>query len=294
MNCPKCGKKVSSEDYNCIYCGVQLKSVVPKEKKGLFGRKGKDKTKEKASVKRHEDKRPEPPKDKAPIPVKVNRKDEGAGEAVIKSGADKFRIVKIGVIAALGIAVIVLVLILIHSVMSKKGERYSEVASEYIGRSVGELNQDGDLFYADNSAYYGVNSTMKYDLIGESTESVKVQGIKYPEWAVTLDLSDAKFITDVTYTDFSVVKHDVRGVKKSSQVSLERFTDGDKQSSVLREIDMKPYSISYSQNGLTTYTYKYYYKRDNDDEQAVILRVVFTEKGKYRYFTSELLFPENM
>ena len=123
---------------------------------------------------------------------------------------------------------------------------------------------------------------------------MKVQGIVYPEWAVTLKLSDAKFITDVTYLNFDLLKKDIRGEKRSSQVSLERFHEGDKQSSVMKEIDLDPYSITFSQSGNVTYVYKYYYKRDNGDEQAVLLRAVFSEDGKYRYSSAELLFPENM
>ena len=294
MNCPKCGKKVSSEDFNCIYCGVQLKSTSPdrKKNKSLFG---KDKNKAK-KTKDTKDERSES------LPAKVRVKsvkppkegDTVMNDAAAKAVGDRFRAVKIAVIAVLAVVVVILVIVLVGSMMGRKGERYSVQASEYIGKSVGDLNQDSELFYADTSEYYSINSTVDYDCIGESGDTVEVQGIRYPKWAVTLKLSEAKFITDVTYTDFSVVKHDVRGVKKDGQVSLERFHDGDKQSAVLREIDMKPYSISYSQAGITTYTYKYYYKRDNGDEQAVLMRAVFTEKGKYRYSTAELLFPANM
>jgi hypothetical protein len=43
-----------------------------------------------------------------------------------------------------------------------------------------------------------------------------------------------------------------------------------------------------------TYTYKYYYTRDNGDEQQAILRVAFSESGKYKYSTTELIYPQNM
>ncbi len=302
MVCPKCGKKVSSEDYNCIYCGVQLKSTDPekrKKKNSIFGKKTKEKPAKKEEKKPAPDMGEPPDMPGAPgeaggkhLPLKRGKGHGGGGASV--SSADRSKGLKIGIIAVLAAAVVVLTVMAVHSFNSSKGQRFAEQASDYIGMSVGDLNRDSELFYADSTDYYGINSTMSYDCIGESSNTVKVQGIKFPEWTVTLKLSDVKFITDVTYTDFTTVKHDIRGVKCDHQISLERFHDGDKQSSVLREIGMKPYSITYSQAGTVTYTYKYYYKRDNDDEQAVLLRAVFTEKGKYRYSSAELLFPENM
>lgn len=285
MNCPKCGKKVSSEDFNCIYCGVQLKSTGAdgRVKKKLFGRDKKNKDKPEKT--KPETSSPEQPKSDTQDPLP---KKDGA----VLSG--KGKVLKISAIGALSVLVIVLVIVLVSSIASRKGERFAAQASEYIGRSVGDLNQESELFYADTSDCYGINNTVTYDCIGEAEDTVKIQGIVYPEWAVTLSLSDAKFITDVTYTNFALVKNDLRGEKRSEQISLERFHDGDKQSSVLREIDLDPYSITYSQNGTVTYTFKYWYKRDNGDEQAVLMRAVFTEEGKYRYSTAELLFPANM
>lgn len=292
MVCPKCNKTVSSEDYNCIYCGTRLKSCPTGDKRSVFGKKkdkeksGKTKTKSGG----RSSKKALPVKDAVILSTdEPTRAEKNIGN--IGNIGNRMRLVAICVLATI---VIILIIMLVRSLSVRKGERYAEIASDYIGRSVAELNQKGELFYADNSDYYGVNTAVKFDSITESDKSVVVQGVKYPAWAVCLKLSSAKFITDVTYTDFSQLKKDIRGTKSDALIDLERFHDGDKQSAVLKEIDIRPYSINFSQSGLTTYTYKYYYKRDNNDEQAVILRVVFTEKGVYKYSSTELLIPADM
>lgn len=292
MVCPKCNKTVSSEDYNCIYCGTQLKSRPADDKRSIFGKKkDKDKEKDKNKSKERSEKRSSKNALSVRDAVILSSDDDLYPKAKARGLEQKL---KLAAICVLAVAVIVLIAVFVGSVSGRKGERYAEFASEYIGSSVGDLNKKGERFYADNSAYYGVNSAVKFDCVTESEKSVTVQGIKYPEWAVFLKLSSAEFITDVTYTNFALLKKDIRGAKSDALISLERFHDGDKQSSVLKEIDISPYSISYTQAGLTTYTYKYYYKRDNDDEQAVILRVVFNEKGVYKYSSTELIIPANM
>ncbi|MBP3272891.1 MAG: zinc ribbon domain-containing protein [Ruminococcus sp.] len=286
MDCPKCGKSVSSEDYNCIYCGTLLKTRTEPEKKKLFGGKDKSekKTKEKKKIFSGEKKDMQKTDPASDLPKLT---DDTEASPLLKK-------IKIAAAVTAAVLIVVLAVIVVLSIRSGKGERYAQDASEFIGKGVAALNDSGDRYYGDNSAYNGVNTAVKFDCITESDKHVTVQGVKYPAWAVTLKLSSVQFITDVTYTDFSLLKKDIRGVKADGLVSLERFHEGDKQSSVLKEIDMDPYSIPYSQSGITTYTYKYYFKQDNGDEQAVILRASFDEDGKYKYSTTELLIQENM
>ena len=44
----------------------------------------------------------------------------------------------------------------------------------------------------------------------------------------------------------------------------------------------------------TSYLYKYYYITDNGDAQQVILTAVFDDENKFLYYSSELVYPENM
>ena len=202
---------------------------------------------------------------------------------------------KIIFIAAAVVVIGVIVLLIVLSYRSKEGERYADKAFGYIGRSVADLNADSDIFYSDGSAYAGVNTALKFDYIAEDDSSVKAGGVKYPRWAVTVTNEETGgMIKEVTYTDFTVVKSDMRGLKTDGLISLDRFSEGEKQSTVLRAIDIRPYSMTCSRTGIILYTYKYRYKLDNGDEQAAILRVGFSEKGDYKYSSTELLIPQYM
>lgn len=270
MKCPKCGKRVSKKDTKCPKCGEEL-DFSEKDGKGFsFGKKDK--------------------KDKV-IEVKAIE-DKQSGDTAAVSLWSRVRTVLIVLAAVL---LIVLIVLIVTSFRSKKGERCAESAYDYIGRSVADLNADSEIFYADDSAYAGVNTALAFDFIAESDGSLKAGGVKYPKWAVTLKTGrSGGFISDVTYTDFTVIKDDMRGLKTDGVISLDRFSEGEKKSAVLKAVDIRPYSISCSQTGIILYTYKYRYTLDNGDEQAAILRVGFSEKGDYKYSSTELLIPQYM
>ena len=205
--------------------------------------------------------------------------------------------IKLILIIAAALAVILLIMWIVLSFRSSQGERYAESAYEYIGRNIRDLNDgmSGKLYFSDSSQYAGVNNALKFDHIAESEGSLRAGGVKYPKWAVTIkNDKNGGHISDVTYTDFTVVKGDMRGLKTDGLINLDRFSEGEKKSSVLREIKPRPYSISCSQTGIILYTYKYWYKLDSGDEQAAILRVGISEKGDFKYAANEILIPPNM
>jgi hypothetical protein len=277
MDCPKCRKAVSDSDYVCPYCGTKIRTEPEKSKKK---RTEKDK-----SVK---------------VKVKSNttkgglfkRKKSPDREVIPKSELlSKFKIVAVVICIIL---IVILLITILFSALSSKGEKYADIAAQYIGKDFSAIKDEDDIHFKDESACFGVNSTVDFDYIFESDKKIKAQDIAYPQWAVTISLADNNYITDVTYTNFSVIKKDMRGEKHGSLVNLDNFKEGCKQSSVTKYVDMTPYNIHYAQSGIVTYTYKYYYFRDNGDAQQVILRVAFTEDGKYKYYTSELIYPDNM
>ncbi len=207
------------------------------------------------------------------------------------SKTNKLQILAIFVCAA---AIVVILIVVLVSVLSSKGEGYAEDAADNIGRSVDVLNDSDEVHYKDESDYYGVNSAISFDYVFESEDDITADGISYPEWAVFLTMSDDEFITDVVYTDFTVIKKDMRGQRRDSVVNLDSYSKGAKRSTVLKSVNLDPYSITYSQSGIVSYCFKYYYERDNGDEQAAITRVAFSEDGEYQYYTTELLIPTNM
>lgn len=231
-------------------------------------------------------------KDEETAIIDIDPLDTEGGAAVKKSNL-KGKLKLIGIIAAVA-AVVIVVLAVVMSVKSAEGERYAEEAAEYIGSSVAKLNEGGELFYSDTSAYAGVNAAIAYDYEAESEKKIRAGGVSYPSWGIFLEVGSSRFITDVTYKDFTVIKSDMRGIKTDGIINLDRFKDGEKKNTVLKEIPVRPYSITYSQSGIILYTYKYWYVLDNGDEQAAQLRVGISEKGDYKYASTEIITPENL
>ena len=275
MKCPECGKKTSGKLDKCPFCGADTSSQSKNKSGGVFGLLTKK-------------------KDDAPKVIEVKAIDENKGESG-RAAVRRLMNPKVILIAAGVVVIAVIVLLIVLTFHSKEGERYAEKAYGYIGRSVADLNANSDIFYADGSAYAGVNAALRFDYIAEDDSSIRAGGVKYPKWAVTVNNEDTGgIIKEITYTDFTVLKNDMRGLKTDGLISLDRFSEGEKKSKVLREIDIRPYSMTYSRTGIILYTYKYRYKLENGDEQAAILRVGFSEKGDYKYSSTELLIPQYM
>lgn len=220
-------------------------------------------------------------------PINVKLDPDGSE---VRSGISRVKIViVVGIIAVVAILAVVGVITL----TSSKGERLAEDASLYIGRSVKELQDGTGAHFLEESAYYGVNSAVEFDYISESEKHITAQGIKYPSWAVRVKINEmGAHISQISYIDFSVIKNDPRGKKRADQVNLDRFASGAKLGAVVKEIGLDPYAVTYDENGCTAYTYRYYYERDNGDEQAVLMRVVFNKKNKYKFSTAEILVPD--
>lgn len=323
--CPKCGEALGNGSEESGKTGLRLlpklkkdtevTETAEKETKSAETKFSleKDKDKDKDRVK---DKEREKDKEKAKNsgkeektakedrPAKEKRKLFGRKENKVinvktADDAPAIKVINLKLIlaAAAALAVVILIIVIVLSVRSSKGERYAEKAYDFIGKNILDLNNEmsGELFYADSSQYAGVNNVIKFDYIAESDGTVRAGGVKYPKWAVTVkNDKNGGHISDIIYTDFSVIKGDMRGIKTDGVINLDKFSEGEKKSSVLREIKPRPYSIACSQTGIILYTYKYWYKLDSGDEQAAILRVGFSEKGDFKYATTELIFPQYM
>ena len=320
--CPKCGESLANtaaaEEPKKVGLGL-----LPKLKKDAeahdSGEKDKNSAEKKFSLEKDKEKEKKQDKDTSRDHAKSSRGAEKTEERAekdkkklfgrkrskvinVKTDEDKAPVetvinLKLILIAAAVLVLVILIIVIVLSLHSSKGERYAEKAYDFIGRNIRDLNDEmtGEIFYADSSQYAGVNNALKFDYIAESEGSVRAGGVKYPKWAVMLkNDKNGGHISDIIYTDFTVIKGDMRGTKTDGLINLDKFSEGEKKSSVMREIKPRPYSISYSQTGIILYTYKYWYKLDSGDEQAAILRVGFSEKGDFKYATTELLIPQYM
>ena len=202
---------------------------------------------------------------------------------------------KIKIVATvLGIAIVIAaVVILIVSMFVSDGKKTAEVLSEYIGQTMLSARNDSDIKVYEESNFKAVNNAMKFNYLVEDDDSVKVDGIKFPNWLVTVSLNDEDEIVTVTYTDFTVCKKNHKGQKADKLINLDNVMKNEKYKNVEKEIDLDVYSITY-ENAFITYTYKYYYEDEAGNEQAVRLTVTYNVNMEYQYYSSALVYPEDI
>ncbi len=265
MECPKCRKTVGENDAVCRNCGIALKE--PKRKKFDIKRF--------ANNKRKSD---------------LKTVDGKKGLMRIKLNENRIKVILAGVLVIL---ILVLLFVLISHISGDKGNKTAQEFKEYIGRPVSVAEKDIAVHLKDESAFRGVNTALSFDYIYESEDEIEINNITYPEWTVTINIDKNEKIKNVVYTDFKTVEDDLRGYEKDKNISLDKFDKGAKYNTVTEEIDCDPYKITYNKDN-TSYMYKYYYKTDNGDAQQVIVYAVFDDEDKFLYYSSELVYPENM
>lgn len=198
----------------------------------------------------------------------------------------------VGVVAGF-VAVIVLIITLIVTALSGEGIKTAEELSEYIGESMFDALNESNIKVADESKYTAVNNAMKFDYLIESEDSVKVDGVNFPEWVVTICLNEDEEIVTVTHTDFTVCKKNHKGQEADGEINLDNVKKNLKYKKVLDEIDLDPYSVTY-ENAFVTYTYKYYYEDEAENEQAVRLTVTYNKDMEYQYYNSTPVYPTDI
>lgn len=260
MVCPKCQKTVGDKDAVCSNCGIALKDQ--KAKQGI----------------------------KEYIANRKKSASKNLKTVTKKTNMKKVRIIMSAVIASL---ILLLIIVIVINISGGKGNKAAGEFAEYIGHLSADAEKETGYHLKSDSAFRIINKTIAFDGIYEAEEEVRIDDISYPEWAVTVNLNQSKKIESVVYTDFELIKKDSRGQKKDKIINLEKFDKGAKYNTVVDEIDLDPYSITYK-NENTTYVYKYYYMTDYDDAQTVVLSVTFDEDNKFLYDSAEYVYPQNM
>ena len=266
MNCPKCNESVSKDDNICRNCGTVLKNS--KRSKGLLGIGTSKKEK------------------KLTPGVSVIDAAAGPERAVSK----KWQYLRYGLFGAVALLIIILIVILILHVASGKGKKQAKNLAEFIGSKVTNAEKDLDIHLKDNSEFAVINKMDTFDYITESEDRIEIDDTSFPEWTVTVIKNDNEKIEQVVYTDYRILKGDSRGEKTDKRIDLDKFDKKVKISTVLDEIDMDPFRITYDAS-FTKYEFRYYYKLDNGDMQSVILCVTSDSSDKYSFYTSEDIFP---
>lgn len=253
MVCKKCKEVLPDDAEVCTCCGAKIKHKKPKEKKDRSAFDD-DRQRTKGSL------------------------------------SSKIKIIATLAVAAVAVAIVIA---LVVSLVSDDGKKTAEVLSEYIGQTMLDARNDSDIKVFDESKFSAVNNAMKFNYLVEDEDSVKVDGIKFPEWVVTVCLNDSDEIVTVTYTDFTTCKKNHKGQKSDKVINLDNVMKNEKYKNVEKEIDLDVYSITY-ENAFITYTYKYYYEDEAGNEQAVRLTVTYNVNMEYQYYSSTPVYPDDI
>lgn len=265
MKCPKCGKKVGEHDAVCSNCGIALQDTPDDTAliKSVFGKKKKS---------------------------LGTTKPDGVQQVKNKVGEKRLKLILFSIALVL---LITLIIIIVVSITGTKGEKIAENVSEFIGSELADAEKKCEVHFKDESAYAGVNNAIKYDYAVEADDTVTVDGITYPEWGVFITLDDSDCIETVKYSNFKLLEDNVKGEERDRVVNLDKFEKGVTFGTVSDEIDLDYYSVVYALDA-DTYNYRYWYKTESGDVQPVVLSVTFDKNHKYLYYSSTLLYPQNM
>lgn len=276
MNCPKCHKPIGDNDAICKNCGLVIREDLVKTKKSLFSSKSK-----KADSKNG--------RSELSFLRKPSKNDLGSVQAAKPLG-EKIRLIAI---AAAAVLFVIVVIIIVVKISSNGGEKTATKLADYINKPLTTAQDKLEIHLKDESAFDGVNYSMSFNYIYEPEDDIEIDEVKYPEWAVTVDVDDDDDITSVTYTDFTVLKKNYKGIKRDSKIDIGKYESGDKLSDILKDLDMDPYSITTKIIG-KTYVFKYYYIADNGDAKRVIITAIFDSSDKLDYVTSSDVYPTDM
>ncbi len=242
MICPKCGKENSEDAAFCGECGYDFSSdnIMNALDNGDSESEKPSSKKEKRRSKKEKDKR-----------------NNGENTDNKKSKKTKVKVILVAV-AVIIVVIAVAVLVLFFS--STEGEKV--LNNIPIGRDVAYAESKTGRNFTTVSKYAAVEDIAAFDNICEADSGLRVEGIQYPEWAVTISLAEDKTINKVVYYDFSQLQKNWKGHHSNDEIPLARIEYGMSEKSVERAMGFKPYTIIKEVDNNVTYVYRYYYSDD--------------------------------
>ncbi|MBR1423558.1 MAG: zinc ribbon domain-containing protein [Ruminococcus sp.] len=267
MECPKCHKPVGDNDKTCKNCGTRVRAD---DVYALRRKRISDKTNA--------------------IDVTPSGKSSAAVKKGIDVGSGKIKLIAIAVAAVL---VVILAIVIIASVTGSKGAKKAESIAEYIGARPEVAQTKTEIDFKKESAFNVLNKAVEFDFIVEAEDEITSSGINFPEWAIFIDKSKKGNIKSVRYVDFKTIEDNINGEKRSSAVNLDKYNKGTDVDNILDEMKSDPYAVKYTKDG-TIYTFRYWYKSDSGDRQAVILDIAADTDGKYQGYESKLVYPNDL
>lgn len=192
-------------------------------------------------------------------------------------------------VALVALILLFLVVVLVIELSKSESEELAELLSEGVGHKTSDLLNLENVSLKEKSTYSGVTDYIKFSYLNESGDSLRVDGVKMPEWLITLFEED-DIVTSVILYDFTVMKETYKGIETKEEIKLSSFSSGDNFSRVRNAIDLDPYTVEYKDDDVVIYTYKYYYTDTADNEQARTLTVE-TKDGEYISSKTKTVYP---
>jgi uncharacterized protein YoxC len=200
-----------------------------------------------------------------------------------------------GIIAV--IAVVVVALFIVSSLKKSEGQRIFDNVP--LGRTVDIVEKDTGVAFEVYSAYDVLADISSYSYVKESEESVSVEGIRLPEWAVMLSKNTQNNINKVSYYDFAALKSSWMGEKRAEQVDQSTIEYGMKIADVKKLLGLSPYvMIAMLDNNTTECIFRYNIADEDgntkvyslsvfvDDADETVKDVSETEKDYISFFLS--------
>lgn len=218
--------------------------------------------------------------------IAVKDDEEAATNAWFKPKNKKTALIGLALVALI---LLFLVVVLVIEFSKSESEELAETLSGGIGHKTSDIFKLENISLKEKSTYSGVTDYIKFSYLNESGDSLRVDGVKMPEWLITVFEEDGVVVSVILY-DFTVMKETYKGIETKEEIKLSTFSSGDNFRSVKNAIGLDPYKVEYKDDDVINYTYKYYYTDTADNEQARMLTVQ-TKDGEYISSKTQTVYP---
>lgn len=178
---------------------------------------------------------------------------------------------------AIVLLAVILAFLINGIIKGNQGKKISEDLKNDLGKSIAMAEKNTGITFGTTSEYSVLEDIVDYNYIYEADTTVKVCGIKLPQWVVFVKIDSNDKISEVVYYDFRVLSKNWKGEKVKSFINTNEVTYNMPKKEAERIITVDPLAVTYSNDDTSTYLYKYYYidETDNTTERAYYISVTY-------------------
>ncbi len=275
MKCPNCGCNMGSATKFCTSCGFDF-SAPPVEE---------------PQIEIDEDKKTEDSTENTGNDINdssVKKKRHGKKEKKSKKKSEKkprkkFISARTGMIIALIVILFAIFISVFAIVVTGRGngKRVYDKLSSKIGSTITSAEKSASIELMRNSNYKFIPNIEEFNYIYECENTVLINGVHIPEWAIFCTEGKGGILSTVKYYDFSVMRNNPNGSKSDSHIDFHDMkNNGKTKSDIDRELSITPFVTISSDDGTVKYVYKYYYiDIESRDEISYYVTITFDSDG---------------